>query len=342
MARGKKKEKKELTPEERLQQALVPEEKWPYELPEGWKWVKLEGIAEVIMGQSPSGADTTDDSSCMPLIGGASDMGLMYPNTTRYTKMPTKTSEIGDLILCVRATLGRAVFSDKQYCLGRGVASIRVNSECIISDFLRHYFTANERYLYENATGSTFLQVTRRVLQTLFVPVPTLNSQKMISKLIDLEFRRLDEVKDQIQSVLDSSEEKKQSILHKAFTGELTEKWRSKQQVSLSSWRYMPIKDVCYGLKYGTSSKSKKEGKIAVIRMGNLQDGEIDWSSLVYSNNVEDNEKYFLHPGDVLFNRTNSPELVGKTSIYRGEKPAIYAGYLIKLDYKEFIDYEFS
>lgn len=69
------------------------------------------------------------------------------------------------------------------------------------------------------------------------------------------------------------------------------------------------------------------------MRMGNLQDGEIDWSDLAYSNDKEDIEKYKLMPGDVLFNRTNSPALVGKTSIYRGEYPAIYAGYLIKLDY---------
>ena len=47
----------------------------------------------------------------------------------------------------------------------------------------------------------------------------------------------------------------------------------------------------------------------------------------------DDIEKYLLKKGDVLFNRTNSPELVGKTSIYRGEYPAIYAGYLIKLHY---------
>ena len=67
--------------------------------------------------------------------------------------------------------------------------------------------------------------------------------------------------------------------------------------------------------------------------MGNLQDGEISWDDLAYSNDEEDIEKYKLVPGDVLFNRTNSPALVGKTSIYRGEYPAIYAGYLIKLDY---------
>ena len=129
--------------------------------------------------------------------------------------------------------------------------------------------------------------------------------------------------------------------MHKAFIGELTKKWRTEHQIKLVSWKHMPLKEACNGLKYGTASKSQKEGTVAVIRMGNLQDGEIDWSNLVYSNNAEDNEKYCLHLGDVLFNRTNSSELVGKTAIYRGEQPAIYAGYLIKLDYKTFIDGEY-
>lgn len=65
--------------------------------------------------------------------------------------------------------------------------------------------------------------------------------------------------------------------------------------------------------------------------MGNLQNGEIDWSDLAYTSDDNEIEKYKLNLGDVLFNRTNSPELVGKTGIYRGNHPAIFAGYLIKL-----------
>ena len=65
--------------------------------------------------------------------------------------------------------------------------------------------------------------------------------------------------------------------------------------------------------------------------MGNIQDGEIVYEKLVYSNNADDNSKYCLINGDLLFNRTNSAELVGKTGIYRGQLPAIYAGYIILL-----------
>jgi len=92
---------------------------------------------------------------------------------------------------------------------------------------------------------------------------------------------------------------------------------------------------------YGTSSKSQQEGKIPVLRMGNIQNGKLDWSNLVYTSDEDEIRKYRLYSSDVLFNRTNSPELVGKTSIYRGEQEAIYAGYLIRIQCKDNLNSEF-
>ncbi len=97
------------------------------------------------------------------------------------------------------------------------------------------------------------------------------------------------------------------------------------------SWEWVRVEDVIYPPKYGTSNKSLPNGSVPVLRMGNIQDGEIVFDKLVFSNDISDNEKYNLTNGDLLFNRTNSAELVGKTGIYRGQRPAIYAGYLILL-----------
>ncbi|MDR4934896.1 restriction endonuclease subunit S [Rossellomorea marisflavi] len=97
------------------------------------------------------------------------------------------------------------------------------------------------------------------------------------------------------------------------------------------SWKWVSIGQVCSNVMYGTSKKSSKEGKIAVLRMGNLQGGKIDYSDLVYSSDDGDIEKYKLDKNDLLFNRTNSRDLVGKTAIYKKELPAIYAGYLVRL-----------
>ena len=97
-------------------------------------------------------------------------------------------------------------------------------------------------------------------------------------------------------------------------------------------WEWCRLKEVTTELKYGTSEKSSLEGKIPVLRMGNITtNGTIDYSNIVFSSNEEDIKEFLLTKGNLVFNRTNSSDLVGKTAIYRGEMPAIFAGYLIKI-----------
>jgi len=97
------------------------------------------------------------------------------------------------------------------------------------------------------------------------------------------------------------------------------------------SWKWAYVGGVCINVQYGTSSKSSTSGKIAVLRMGNIQNGRIVYDKLVYTSDDAEIAKYPLEPNDLLFNRTNSKELVGKTAIYKGEIPAIYAGYLVRI-----------
>ena len=97
------------------------------------------------------------------------------------------------------------------------------------------------------------------------------------------------------------------------------------------TWVWTSIAETCTNIQYGTSEKSTPSGKVAVLRMGNLQGGKIDYSNLVYTSNDYDIERCHLEYNDLLFNRTNSKELVGKTAIYKAEIPAIYAGYLIRV-----------
>ena len=97
------------------------------------------------------------------------------------------------------------------------------------------------------------------------------------------------------------------------------------------SWRWVSIGSVCTNIQYGSSQKSASAGKVPVLRMGNIQSGRIVYDKLVYTSDDTEIEKYSLAANDLLFNRTNSKELVGKTAIYKGERPAIYAGYLVRI-----------
>jgi type I restriction enzyme S subunit len=84
-------------------------------------------------------------------------------------------------------------------------------------------------------------------------------------------------------------------------------------------------------VEYGSSAKSARSGRVPVLRMGNLREGRVSWDDLVFTNNAAEITRYRLEPNDVLFNRTNTMELVGKAAIYTGDRPAIFAGYLIRV-----------
>jgi len=107
-------------------------------------------------------------------------------------------------------------------------------------------------------------------------------------------------------------------------------------------WVWCRLGEASLGFQYGTSSKSSEKGDVPVLRMGNIQNGKIIWDSLVFSSDEKEIDKFNLIKGDLLFNRTNSRELVGKTGLYEGNKQSIYAGYLVRFHMAGDIDAHFT
>ena len=96
-------------------------------------------------------------------------------------------------------------------------------------------------------------------------------------------------------------------------------------------WSWTRVASISDEPSYGTSKKSDREGTMPVLRMGNItRVGTIDYTDLVYTSDADDIAKYALRPGDLIFNRTNSREWVGKVAYYDGSIPAVYAGYLVR------------
>ena len=337
MARGKKKES--LTPEERLQAALVPESEQPYKVPENWCWCFLGNIAFIRRGASPRPIKTyvTEDEDGVNWIKiGDTSVGKYITHVNeKITEEGAKKSvfvEEGTLLLSNSMSFGHPYILKVKGCIHDGWLAL-TPSEVINKEYLYYALLTSEWYFEQVAVGTAVRNLNSGRVAETPTPLPPLSEQQRIVDRIESLFAKLDEARQKAQDALDSFETRKAAILHKAFTGELTAQWRKEHGVRMESWENVSVSEICRSLKYGTAKKSSSEGTVVVIRMGNLQDGEIMWDDLAYTNDEEDIEKYKLMPGDVLFNRTNSPALVGKTSIYRGEYPAIYAGYLIKLDY---------
>ena len=319
MARGKKKET--LTLEERLQAALVPESEQPYKVPGNWYWTFLKPISKIRTGKKDANYGSVDGE--YPFFTCAAEPIRCHGYSFDCNAILLAGN--GDINNISRYN-GKFEAYQRTYV----VEIIEpINIDYVFYWFKYRWFDFNKDKMF----GTAIPYIRLGNLQEFPIPLPPLPEQQRIVDRIESLFAKLDEAKQKAQDALDSFETRKAAILHKAFTGELTAQWRKEHGVGMESWENVSVSEICHSLKYGTAKKSSSEGTVVVIRMGNLQDGEISWDDLAYSNDEEDIEKYKLVPGDVLFNRTNSPALVGKTSIYRGEYPAIYAGYLIKLDY---------
>lgn len=335
MARAKK--EAALTPEERLQAALVPDWEWPYKLPENWCWTTIKNVATVVTGGTPAKNNSDYYGGEFPFFKPADlDAGRHVSEASEYLsdlgKSVSRIIPAQATAVCCIGSIGKCGFLDVE-----GATNQQINSAIPYFNALYQYFYMNTEFftnqLRNSASATTIAIVNKTKMESCYYPLAPLAEQQRIVDRIESLFAKLDEAKEKAQAVVDSFETRKAAILHKAFTGELTAKWREEHGVGMDSWEKKSVGELCISLKYGTAKKSDASGNVVVLRMGNLQQGEIDWSDLAYSNDPDDIEKYKLFPGDVLFNRTNSAALVGKTAIYRGEHPAIYAGYLIKLDY---------
>jgi len=229
------------------------------------------------------------------------------------------------------AHIGKTALCEKGVKLYHGVNLLRLTvNEAVIPSFLNYYckyirslgeFSARAQHAVNQSS------INQTKLKGFDIPLAPLKEQIRIADKLDSMLAKVDAAQTRLDKIPNILKRFRQSILAAATSGKLTEDWRGSEM----NWPVTSLKNVGAGFNYGSSSKSQKEGKVPVLRMGNLQGGKLDWDKLVYTSDEKEIEKYLLEPGDVLFNRTNSPELVGKTSIFRGEKKAIYAGYLIRV-----------
>ena len=205
------------------------------QLPKGWEKTTLGEISIVKMGQSPNGKSYNKEKEGYLLIGGASDLGNIYPSPKQYTNEATKLSKTNDIIICIRATIGRLNLSDKVYCLGRGVAGIEVNAN-VEAKFIWYSLMNSEAYLLKNSTGTTFQQVSSPTLKKLPIVYPaSKETQQAIVNKIESLFDEIDEGIGRLKTAAQQIQQYRQSLLKNAFNGELTKEWRSKHADALPS-----------------------------------------------------------------------------------------------------------
>lgn len=220
------KKKTALTIEERLQQALVPAEEQPYEVPENWVWVRLESICE----HMKAGGDKPNDFSTEKVEGKEIPVvanGIEDEGVIGYTSCSGEVS--GSITVAGRGTIGYSFL--RMYEFFPVVRLLVVRPYDFINlKMLKYVFDA----IPEKGKGSSIPQLTIPMIKEKAIPLPPLSEQQRIVERIEELSAKLDEAKDRLQDVADSFAVRKAAILHKAFTGELIGK-KIEQLVPLES-----------------------------------------------------------------------------------------------------------
>lgn len=231
-----KKKQIELTIEEKLQNALVPKEEQPYKIPSNWCWTYIHNIAIVVTGKTPSKKNKEYYGGKFPFFKPADlDAGRNMQYATEY--LSEKGKSISVIIpekatgICCIGTIGKC-----GYFLVEGTTNQQVNTVISkINPLYSYYFFNTNSFVRElifKASATTIAIVNKSKLESCLFPVAPLNEQQRIVNRIESLFTKLDRAKELIENTLAQFEQNKMAILHKAFTGELTVKWRKKNNIN--------------------------------------------------------------------------------------------------------------
>ena len=361
-------------------------------LPKGWVWATLgEVVVRISNGITQK---QNKEKKGLPVTrietiseGNINLQKVGFLDSVPYEMIEKSKLHPGDILFSNINSdphLGKtAVFRTDGFLLlhGMNLLLVRAEPRIIMPDFLDyifHYFRATGVFSRIARHAVNQSSINQTTLKALLVPIPPLAEQQRIIHKMEALLQELTTAKQSLQKVPALVRHFRQSVLAKAFRGELTErdpsdepaeklleitrqerrrKWEEKLRAKgkdprkykysepevvddhnleklPEGWKWTSLDSVLEVVQYGTSVKadSPRSKGVPVFRMGNIKEGKLDIADLKYmSPQAEDISKYELKQGDILINRTNSPELVGKCALFDLEGAYLFASYLIRL-----------
>lgn len=165
------------------------------------------------MGQSPDGKSYNDEEIGFPLLNGAADYKGNVFNPNQYTSQPTNIAVKGDILIGIRATIGNIGLSDKDYCIGRGVAAIRPLPDKVNTSYLIHAIKISLNALIQSSAGSTIKGIKKEVLTEMTIPLPPLPIQEKIAEVLD----KADNLRQKYRLMLERYDQLAQSVFLEMF-----------------------------------------------------------------------------------------------------------------------------
>ncbi|HFC9432405.1 TPA: restriction endonuclease subunit S [Vibrio cholerae] len=292
-----------------------------------WSNVALSTLVDIKGGGTPSKANPEYWNGSIPWasvkdfkssdLNGASD----YITQEGIDNSATSLIPRGNLIVPTRMALGKIAINSVDIAINQDLKALIIKDESVVdTEYLFRCIQSKSEEIVRQGKGATVKGITVDVLKNLQIPLPPLETQKQIAAVLE----KADQLRKDCQQMEQELNSLAQSVFIDMFGDPVT---------NPKGWEIVTIGDLLLSANYGTSEKASTEKKkYPVLRMNNITyEGNWDFSSLKYMDMSEDDEdKYLVESGDILFNRTNSKELVGKTAVYREATPMAYAGYLVR------------
>lgn len=306
-----KKTQAQLTPEEKLQQALVPEAEQPYKVPANWCWTRqniacyLSDIEKIVNGEHP-------------YLEAKFLRGLKKPKIVSAGKFINKSSKV---ILVDGENSGEVfdIFVD-----GYMGSTFRLLcfSEIVYEQYCRYFIIINKEIYSKSKKGSAIPHLNKELFFNMPFPLPPLVEQQRIVERIESLFAKLDEAKENLQNVLDGFETRKAAILHKAFTGELTAKWRKQHGVSIDSWEEKKLEETSIeiidgdrGINYPKKEEFTANGYCVFLNTKNVTVNGFNFDRVEFISKSKDDilRKGKLKRGDIVLTTRGT---IGNIALY--------------------------
>ena len=270
--------------------------------------MKIREICNITMGQSPSSVTYNENGDGLPFFQGAADFGKKFPMTRVWCSSPLKIAYAGDILISVRAPVGTMNIATSECCIGRGLAAIKVDEDACDSNYFWFALESKISELNNKGSGSTFKAISKSILEETEIPLPELEEQRKIAKILtgieNISFAR--------QQQLAKLDELVKARFVEMF-GDMLLNPMAWPEVALET-----LADIVSGITKGRKVKKQTLLEVPYMAVSNVKDGYIDWTTVKTILATEQEiEQYRLFPDDVLMTEGGDPDKVGRGAIIK-------------------------
>mgnify|MGYP004456222001 CR=1 FL=1 len=293
----------------------------------GWEYKKLGEVCEVVTGTTPKTniPEYWGKGHYWVTPAELNDTTVYIDKTERQitdealSKTKLRLLPVGTVLLSSRAPIGKVAIANAEMYCNQGFKNC-ICSEAINNKYLFYFLRLKKDYLNSLGRGATFKEISKSIVESIKIPLPPKSTQLAIVSELD----KINELIRLKKEQLKDFDNLAQSLFYEMF-GDPVENEKG--------WEVKKLGEVCTDIKYGTSKPASENGRYTYLRMCNLTtDGFLDLSNTKQIDIPDDEiEKCIVRYGDILFNRTNSIELVGKTCLFDQKEPMVIAGYIIRV-----------